>query len=37
MTSKYIPFLKFKKNEIYALDYLDKALKAEGIDGRIQT
>ena len=32
MTSKYIPFLKFKKNEIYALDYLDKALKAEGID-----
>ena len=32
MTSKYIPFLKFKKNEIYALNYLDNNLKADDID-----
>ena len=27
MNSKYIPFLKFKMNEVYALNYLDDDLK----------
>ena len=29
MKSKYIPFLKFKKNEVYALNCLDNELKAD--------
>lgn len=29
MKSKYIPFLKFKMNEVYALNYLDNEFKAD--------
>lgn len=29
MNSKYLPFLKFKKNEVYALDYLEEDLKKD--------